>query len=81
MHNSQPLSDAKEHAHLTITAITADKKTQCRLMGFGLGIGKEVELLRNRHGDVVIKNGNSRISLGQGVASRILTCRSAQDTK
>ncbi len=79
MHNSQPLSDAREHAHLTITAITADKKTQCRLMGLGLGVGKEVELLRNRHGDVVVKNSNSRISLGLGVASQILACRSARN--
>ena len=73
MHNSRPLSEAKEQTHLIISAITADKKTQCRLMGLGLGVGKEIELLRNRHGDVVLKNGNSRISLGQGVANQVLT--------
>ncbi len=79
MYNRQPLSEAKEHTHLIIAAITADKKTQCRLMGLGLGIGKEIELLRNRHGDVVLKNGNSRISLGQGVARQVLTHVSPRD--
>jgi len=72
MHDSRPLSETEEHAHLTITAITADKPTQCRLMGLGLGVGKEVELLRNRRGDVVLKNGNSRVSLGAGIARHIL---------
>ncbi len=71
MHKSQPLSETGEHTRLTITAITADKQTQCRLMGLGLGVGKEIELLRNRRGDVVLKNGNSRISLGAGLARQI----------
>ncbi len=71
MHNSQPLSTAKEHVRLAIAAITANNKTLCRLMGLGLAVGTEIELLRNRGGDVVLKNGNSRISLGQEVASQI----------
>ena len=75
MHDSRPLSETEEHAHLTITAITADKQTQCRLMGLGLGVGKEVELLRNRRGDVVLKNGNSRVSLGAGLARQIFARR------
>ncbi|HFC53414.1 MAG TPA: ferrous iron transport protein A [Gammaproteobacteria bacterium] len=72
MRENRALSETAEHTRLTITAITADKPTQCRLMGMGIGLGKEVELLRNRRGDVVIRNGNSRITLGREIASRIL---------
>ncbi len=67
-----PLSEAQEHSHMTITTITADKQTLYRLMGLGLGIGKKVELIRNRRGDVVLKNGNTRISLGREIARQIL---------
>ncbi len=77
MHDHQPLSEAPEHTPLTITAITADNKTQCRLMGLGLGVGKEIVLLRNRRGDVVLRNGNCRVSLGKSIASKILACSSS----
>ena len=72
MYDNRPLSETAERTHLTITAVTVDKPTQCRLMGMGIGIGREIELLRNRGGDVVLKNGNSRITLGREIASRIL---------
>ncbi len=72
MHDNPPLSEIPENTRLVITAITADKKIQYRLLGLGLGVGKEVELLRNRLGDIVLGSGNSRISLGRDVANRIL---------
>ena len=66
-----PLSEAKEHSLLHISAIKTASKTQLRLMGFGLVPGQEVEVLRNRRGDVVLTSGNSRISLGESVANKI----------
>ncbi len=72
MHHDRPLSETSAHTRLTITAITADNATRCRLMGLGLGVGKSIELLRNRSGDVVVKNGNSRITLGREIAGHIL---------
>ncbi len=66
-----PLSETKEHSLLHIAAIKTTSKTQLRLMGLGLVPGKNIEVLRNRRGDVVLSSGNSRISLGESVASKI----------
>lgn len=72
MSPTHPLSEAKEHSLLHIAAIRTASKTQLRLMGLGLVPGKDVEVLRNRRGDVVLCSGHSRISLGESVANKIL---------
>ena len=60
----QPLSECKEHSAAHIQSIQTDNATRIRLLGMGLGHGTHIEVLRNRHGDMVLGNGNNRISLG-----------------
>lgn len=67
-----PLSEAPENTCLHIASIKTTSKTQLRLMGFGLVPGKNIEVLRNRCGDIVLGSGHARISLGKSVASKIL---------
>jgi Fe2+ transport system protein FeoA len=71
MQNTHPLSEAKEHSRLHITAIKTSSKTLLRLMGLGLVTGNTIEVMRNRRGDIVLSNGNSRISIGHSVADKI----------
>ncbi|WP_298608961.1 ferrous iron transport protein A [uncultured Thiothrix sp.] len=56
-------------AHIEI--IQTDNPTRIRLLGMGLGKGSRVEVLRNRRGDLVLSNGNNRISLGRSITQQI----------
>ena len=72
MNHSHPLSEAQESDFFHISAIKTNSKTLLRLMGLGLVKGKNIEVLRNRRGDIVLSSGNSRVSLGFSIAEKIL---------
>lgn len=71
MVNTKPLASYKASANVNIKKIEADSKTQVRLLGMGIGSGSNLEVLRNRSGDMVLATGNIRISLGSSVAEKI----------
>ena len=73
----QPLSQCKEHSAAHIQSIQTDNATRIRLLGMGIGHGTHIEVLRNRHGDMVLGNGNNRISLGRSITQHILVQESA----
>ena len=68
----QPLAQCKERSAAHIQSIQTDNATRIRLLGMGIGHGTHVEVLRNRHGDMVLGNGNNRISLGRSITQYIL---------
>ena len=72
MLNISPLANQKESALVNIKKIESNTKTQVRLLGLGIGIGSTLEILRNRGGDMVLANNNSRISLGRSISQKIL---------
>ena len=73
----QPLSQCHEHSAAHIQSIQTDNATRIRLLGLGIGHGTHIEVLRNRHGDMVLGNGNNRISLGRSITQHILVQESA----
>ncbi|MDD5393185.1 MAG: FeoA family protein [Thiothrix sp.] len=70
--NTQTLSQVAEHASAHIHAVQTDTPTRIRLLGMGLGTGTRIEILRNRKGDIVLGNGNNRISLGHTITDKIV---------
>lgn len=72
MINSIPLVSFKESEQVLVKKIKSDSKTQIRLLGLGIGIGSNLEILRNRGGDMVLAQNNNRISLGRSIANKIL---------
>lgn len=72
MITATPLANFKEFAKVRIKQIQSDSKTQVRLLGLGIGVGSNLEVLRNRGGDMVLANNNSRISLGRTIADKIM---------
>ena len=70
--NLLSLANAKESELFNIMSINIDAKMRTRLLGVGLGKGIDVGVLRNRGGDVVLGNGNTRISLGREIADKII---------
>ncbi len=72
MLNTSPLVTHRESSNVYVKKIVSDCKTQVRLLGLGIGIGSYLQVLRNRGGDMVLANNNSRISLGRSIAEKIL---------
>lgn len=72
MISTSPLVIYQESSHVYVKKIVSDCKTQVRLLGLGIGIGSYLQVLRNRSGDMVLANNNSRISLGRSIAEKIL---------
>lgn len=70
--NAQPLSSLAEHLCGHVHTVQTDKATRIRLLGMGIGTGSRIEILRNRNGDIVLGNGNNRISLGRTITANIM---------
>jgi Fe2+ transport system protein FeoA len=70
--NAQRLSTLAEHLSGHIHAVQTDNATRIRLLGMGIGKGSRIEVLRNRNGDIVLGNGNNRISLGRTITAHIM---------
>jgi ferrous iron transport protein A len=54
-----------------ITAVAGGRTLLRRLMGLGLRVGSEVEVLHHRGRGVVIASAGNRIALGGGVAEKL----------
>ncbi|WMP18784.1 FeoA family protein [Thiothrix lacustris] len=70
--NAQSLSTLAESLSAHIYAVKTDNATRIRLLGMGIGTGSRIEILRNRNGDIVLGNGNNRISLGRTITANIM---------
>lgn len=70
--NAQPLSWLAETTTAHIHSVQTDNPTRIRLLGMGIGTGTRIEVLRNRRGDIVLGNGNNRISLGRSITDKIM---------
>lgn len=70
--NTQPLSTLAESLSAHVHAVQTDNPTRIRLLGMGIGKGSRIEILRNRNGDIVLGNGNNRISLGRTITANIM---------
>lgn len=55
-----------------ISAILGGRNLHRRLMGLGLRLGSEVEVLHHHGRGVVVASGGNRIALGVGVAEKLL---------
>ncbi|WGZ95872.1 MAG: ferrous iron transport protein A [Candidatus Thiothrix putei] len=66
-----PLSQLAEQTSAHIHSVQTDNQTRIRLLGMGIGTGSRIEILRNRKGDMVLGNGNNRISLGRSITHNI----------
>lgn len=70
--NLLPLSSLKESDTAEVIAVKTDNPMRIRLLGMGIGKGTRLEVLRNRGGDMVLGNGNNRISLGRNISEKIV---------
>lgn len=54
---------------------TQRKKTGCRIEDMGLRVGKDVEMLTNGKGPILVRIDESRIAVDRGMAMKIMVRR------
>jgi len=54
-----------------ITDIAGDKKMRRKMMGLGIKVGAEIELLHHRGKGVVVRSKGTRIAIGESIASQL----------
>jgi len=72
------LAECKRGDRLTILAIDAGRAATLSLMNMGLGIGRELELLRRSPlgGPLLVLRGETKVAIGYGMAQKILVEKS-----
>jgi ferrous iron transport protein A len=71
------LADIAAGRRVRVVGITAGKQLARRLLGLGLRANVELEVLqRGGGGAVVVRQGQGRVALGAGMASKILVVSS-----
>ncbi len=73
------LAECKRGDRLKILAIRAGRVATLNLMGMGLDIGSEVELMRLSPfgGPLLVLRGDTKIAIGRGMAQKILVERAS----
>ncbi len=69
--NIFPLSFAKERERVEIVEIRSGRNAHNRLLSMGIVPGKIYEVIKSAPGPIVLKNGEMRIGIGFGMASKI----------
>ena len=69
----QPLALALPGQRVRITGFGGGRMLRGRLMSLGLNLGREVEILQNNRGLVIVGVDGGRVALGKGVSQKILT--------
>lgn len=55
-----------------ITGHRGGRMLRARLLAMGLNLGREVEVLQNNHGLIIIGVNGGRIALGRGISQKIM---------
>jgi ferrous iron transport protein A len=68
----QSLALAQPGQRLRITGYRGGRMLRARLLGLGLNLGQEVEILQNNHGLIIVGINGGRVALGRGISQKIL---------
>ncbi|HIP57790.1 MAG TPA: ferrous iron transport protein A [Archaeoglobus profundus] len=67
-----PLAFAKEGTKGTVVTIVGGRGVLRRLTAMGIIPGKEVEVLMNRGGAILVSVNGSKFALGRGIAMKVI---------
>jgi len=69
---STPLNLLQVGATATIQKINGDSKLSRKLLGLGLRVGSQIDIVQHRNRGVVVANSGNRVALGQTIADKLL---------
>jgi Fe2+ transport system protein FeoA len=68
-----PLSAVPPGQRVRITNFAGGRMVRSRLVSLGLNVGREVTVIQNNRGLIMVGVNGGRVALGRGVSQKILT--------
>jgi Fe2+ transport system protein FeoA len=69
----QSLAAAPAGHRVRITGYQGGRMLRARLLALGLNLGREVDVLQNNRGLIIVGVNGGRVALGRGISEKILT--------
>ena len=70
---AQPLAWVPSGQRVRITGHKGGRMLRARLLALGLNLGREVDILQNNRGLIILGVNGGRVALGRGISQKILT--------
>jgi len=68
-----PLSAIPSGQRVRITGYAGGRMFRARLVALGLNLGREIDIIQNNRGLIIVGVNGGRVALGRGVSQKILT--------
>jgi Fe2+ transport system protein FeoA len=68
-----PLSAVPPGQRVRISSFAGGRMVRSRLVSLGLNVGREVTIIQNNRGLIMVGINGGRVALGRGVSQKILT--------
>ncbi len=69
----RPLSQVPTGQRVRITGYQGGRMLRARLLALGLNLGREVDILQNNRGLIIVGLNGGRVALGKGISQKVLT--------
>lgn len=71
--SDRPLAQVPSGQRVRITGYQGGRMLRARLLALGLNLGREVDILQNNRGLIIVALNGGRVALGRGISQKILT--------
>ncbi|MFZ5452144.1 MAG: FeoA domain-containing protein [Thermodesulfobacteriota bacterium] len=69
----RPLAQVPPGKRVRITGYHGGRMLRARLLALGLNLGREVDILQNNRGLIIVGLNGGRVALGRAISQKILT--------
>ena len=69
----RPLALVPPGQRVRITGYQGGRMLRARLLALGLNLGREVDILQNNRGLIIVGLNGGRVALGRGISQKVLT--------
>ncbi|RJR34321.1 MAG: ferrous iron transport protein A [Deltaproteobacteria bacterium] len=71
--NDLPLAQVQPGQRVRITGYQGGRMLRARLLALGLNLGREVDILQNNRGLIIVGLNGGRVALGRGISQKVMT--------
>ena len=69
----RPLAQVPTGQRVRITGYQGGRMLRARLLALGLNLGREVDILQNNRGLIIVGLNGGRVALGRSISQKVLT--------
>ena len=71
--SDRPLAQVPSGQRVRITGYQGGRMLRARLLALGLNLGREVDILQNNRGLIIVGLNGGRVALGRAISQKVLT--------